>query len=239
MPASFVINAYPFDFPYDGKLDPARTALLVIDLQIDFLSPSGYFAHKGYDPAPLRAILPNVNAVIAAARGAGCLIVHTRQGHRDDLADMTPYGRWRRQRAGLDGTNVLLRSAPGYQIDPSVDVAHGDIVIDKIANGAFTDTELETVLRARDSTHLLFSGCTTDVCVHSTLREAVDRNFQCLLFRNWSERLDLNQRPPDPQSDALPGCATLRPPAAPSAPGKPSARLCGIGRRLYNGRASR
>jgi nicotinamidase-related amidase len=148
MPGDVAIKANPFDYPYDGKLEPGRTALLVIDLQIDFLSQNGYFARKGYDPSPLRSILPNVNAVIAAARGAGCLVVHTRQGHRDDLADMTPYARWRRRRAGLEGTNVLLRSAPGYQIDPAVDVNPNDIIVDKIANGAFTDTELEMVLRA-------------------------------------------------------------------------------------------
>jgi nicotinamidase-related amidase len=184
MPGDVAIKANPFDYPYDGKLEPGRTALLVIDLQIDFLSQNGYFARKGYDPSPLRSILPNVNAVIAAARGAGCLVVHTRQGHRDDLADMTPYARWRRRRAGLEGTNVLLRSAPGYQIDPAVDVNPNDIIVDKIANGAFTDTELEMVLRAKGISHLLFSGCTTDVCVHTSLREANDRNFQCLLIED-------------------------------------------------------
>jgi nicotinamidase-related amidase len=184
------IKARPFDYPYDGNFEPTRTALLAIDLQIDFLSPEGYFAKKGYDPSPLRSILPSVNAVIKAARRAGCLIVHTRQGHRDDLMGMTPYGRWRRQRSGLLGTNVLLRGAPGYQIDPAVDVAGADVIVDKIANGAFTGTELETILRARGVTHLLFTGCTTDVCVHSTLREAVDRNFQCLLVEDCCASAD-------------------------------------------------
>jgi nicotinamidase-related amidase len=178
------ISARPFDYPYDGNLDPAVTALLVIDLQVDFLSSDGYFARKGYDPAPLRAILPKVNAVIAAARQAGCTIIHTRQGYRADRADMTPYERWRRQRAGLDGTDVLLRSSPGFEIVPEIDVRAEDIIIDKTANGAFTHTELEHVLRARSITHLLFTGCTTDVCVHTTLREAQDRNFQNLLIED-------------------------------------------------------
>jgi len=178
------ISARPFDYPYDGNLDPAVTALLVIDLQVDFLSSDGYFARKGYDPAPLRAILPKVNAVIAAAREAGCTIIHTRQGYRADRADMTPYERWRRQRAGLDGTDVLLRSSPGFEIVPEIDVRAEDIIIDKTANGAFTHTELEHVLRARSITHLLFTGCTTDVCVHTTLREAQDRNFQNLLIED-------------------------------------------------------
>lgn len=178
------ITARPFNYPYDGNLDPAVTALLVIDLQIDFLSEDGYFARKGYDPAPLRAIIPNVNALIATARGAGCAIVHTRQGYRADRADMTSYEVWRRKRAGIDETQVLLRSSPGYEIVPEIDVRPEDIIVDKTANGAFTYTDLEHVLRARGITHLLFTGCTTDVCVHTTLREAQDRNFQNLLVED-------------------------------------------------------
>jgi nicotinamidase-related amidase len=178
------IRSRPFDYPYDGRLDARATALLVIDLQIDFLSPDGYFARKGYDAAPLRAILPAVAAVIEAARAAGCAIVHTRQGYRADMADMTPYERWRRARAGLDGTEILLRSSPGHGIVPEIPVRPDDIIIDKTANGAFTHTDLDHVLRARGITHLLFSGCTTDVCVHTTMREAADRNYQCLLIED-------------------------------------------------------
>jgi nicotinamidase-related amidase len=175
-----MISAIPFDFPYDGNLVAAATALVVIDLQQDFLSTTGYFARHGYDPSPLRAILPTVNKVIAAARAAGLVIVHTRQGYRGDMADMTPYEKWRRKRAGLEGTEILLRSSPGFQIVPEIDVAAQDIIVDKTCNGAFTYTDFEHVLRAQGITHLLFSGCTTDVCVHTTLREACDRNFQCL-----------------------------------------------------------
>ncbi|MDG4891262.1 isochorismatase family cysteine hydrolase [Mesorhizobium sp. WSM4887] len=175
-----MIKATPFDFPYDGRLVPQDTALLVIDLQADFLSPTGYFARKGYDPSPLRAILPTVNRLIAAARAAGLAIVHTRQGYRADMADMTAYEKWRRKRAGLDGTDILLRSSPGFQIVADIEVRPEDIIVDKTCNGAFTYTDLELVLRARGITHLMFTGCTTDVCVHTTLRGACDRNFQCL-----------------------------------------------------------
>lgn len=178
------IKARPFDFPYDGRLDPLRTALLVIDMQQDFLSKDGYLARKGYDLAPLRAILPAVNGVIAAAREAGCTVIHTRQGYRADLADMTDYERWKRKRAGLDGTNALVRGSPGFAIVPEIEVAASDIIIDKTANSAFTYTDLDTVLRARGITHLLFTGCTTDVCVHTTLREANDRNYQCCLIED-------------------------------------------------------
>jgi nicotinamidase-related amidase len=175
-----MIAAQPFNFPYDGRLVPASTALLVIDLQEDFLSNTGYFARSGYDPTPLRAILPTVNRLMKHARAAGIQVIHTRQGYRGDLADMTPYEKWRRQRAGLDGTDVLLRSSPGFQLVSDLDVSPEDIIVDKTCNSAFTYTDLEHILRARGITHLLFSGCTTDVCVHTTLREACDRNFQCL-----------------------------------------------------------
>lgn len=175
-----MIKATPFDFPYDGRLVAENTALTIIDLQEDFLSTSGYFARQGYDPSPLRAILPTVNRLIAAARAAGLKIIHTRQGYRADMADMTPYEKWRRKRAGLEGTDILLRSSPGFQIVPEIDVAPEDIIVDKTCNGAFTYTDFEHVLRAQGITHLMFSGCTTDVCVHTTLREACDRNFQCL-----------------------------------------------------------
>ena len=175
-----MISAKPFDFPYDGKLDPQSTALVVIDLQRDFLSHDGYFARMGYDPSPLRKILPIVAQLIAVARAAGIRVVHTRQGYRADMADMTPYEKWRRQRSGLEGTAVLLRSGPGFEIVPEIDVSADDIIVDKTCNSAFTYTDFEHVLRAQGITHLMLTGCTTDVCVHTTLREACDRNFQCL-----------------------------------------------------------
>ena len=175
-----MIRAKPFDYPYDGRLDPAATALLVIDLQVDFLSADGYFARMGYDPAPLRAILPTVGRLISACRKAGVRIIHTRQGYRSDLADMTPYEKWRRQRAGLEGTDVLLRGSPGFEIVPEIEVGKDDFIVDKTCNSAFTHTDLEHVLGAQGIRYLMFTGCTTDVCVHTTLREACDRNFQCL-----------------------------------------------------------
>ena len=178
------IKARPFDFPYDGRLDPKHLALLVIDLQIDFVSPEGYLAKRGYDVTPVANILPTVRAVIDAVRRVGGLVVYTRQGYRADLADMTPFERWRRKRGGLDGTRVLVRGSPGFEIVPELPVAPEDVIVDKTANGAFAYTDLEQILRVRGIEHLLFSGCTTDVCVHSTLREAHDRNFQCLLIED-------------------------------------------------------
>jgi biuret amidohydrolase len=177
------IVARPFSYPYNDALEAGATALLVIDLQVDYLSRDGYFAKMGYDPTPLRAILPTVNEVVGASRRAGVRIIHTRQGVQADLADMPPYGRWRRDQAGMS-YEVLMRGTPGYEIVPEIRVEPGDYIIDKRANGAFTGTDLELILRAQGITHLLFAGCTTDICVHSTMREASDRNFQCLLIED-------------------------------------------------------
>jgi nicotinamidase-related amidase len=179
-----VVKARPFDWPDGGRLEPASTALIAIDLQKAFLSPDGYLARKGYDPAPLRAILPAVNRVIDAARSAGCLVVHTRQGYRADLADMMRLDRRGRVRVDVREFGGLVRGSPDFEIVPEIEVRDTDIVIDKTANGAFTYTELEPVLRVQGITHLLLAGCTTDVCVHCTLREANDRRFQCLLIED-------------------------------------------------------
>lgn len=175
-----MIKAEPFNFPYKGILKPRFTALLVIDLQEDFLSSVGYFAKKGYDPSSLRVILPNVVRLIEACRVAGITVIYTRQGYRADMADMTAYEKWRRKRSGMDGTDVFLRSGPGFQLIPELNVRPDEIIVDKTCNGAFTYTDLDHILRAKGITHLLFAGCTTDVCVHSSLREACDRNYQCL-----------------------------------------------------------
>ena len=179
-----MIKAKPFNYPYDGKLNPANTALVIIDMQNDFLSSNGYFAKRGYDPTALRAILPALSLLIGACRSAGIRIVHTRQGYRADQADMTDYEQWRRARSGLDGTSVLLRGSPGFEIVPEIDVRSEDIIVDKTCNSAFTYTDFEHILHVQGITHLMFTGCTTDVCVHSTLREACDRNFQCLTITN-------------------------------------------------------
>lgn len=183
-----MIKARPFDYPYNGRLEPAHTALLVIDMQVDFLSPDGYFARKGYDPSPLRAVIAPIGRLVVAARQAGCRVIWTRQGYRADVADASDYDRWRNQRAGIplqagDGAS-LLRGSAGYQIVPELAPPAGDVIVDKTANGAFYQTDLDLILRAQGITHLMFSGCTTDVCVHSTLREATDRKFQCLLVED-------------------------------------------------------
>jgi nicotinamidase-related amidase len=183
-----MIRSRPFDYPYDGRFSPAQTALVVVDLQVDFLAEDGYFARKGYDPAPLRAVIPTVKAVVDAARAAGCRIIWTRQGYRADMGDVSAYDRWRAARAGImlepGATGALVRGGPGFEIVPELTPVAGDLVVDKTANNAFCETDLDMVLRAQGITHLMFAGCTTDVCVHSTLREAADRKYQCLLIED-------------------------------------------------------
>lgn len=182
------VEARPFTFPYTGTLDPARTALLAVDMQNDYLSLDGFFARKGYDPSPLRAIIPVIGALAEAARRVGVQVIWTRQGYRADLADVTPYDRWRNARAGIplvagDGAS-LLRGSVGHENVPELAPVEGDVTVDKTANGAFYGTDLDLILRTRGITHLLFTGCTTDVCVHTTLREANDRKYQCLLIED-------------------------------------------------------
>lgn len=188
MSSSSWVAARPFDFPYHRHFSPAETALLVIDVQVSFLAHDGYFAKKGYDPTPLRAVVRPIGLLAAAARSAGCHVVWTRQGYRPDLADLTPYERWRCERAGIrfqpGDDDVLVRRGPGHEIVPELKVAAGDTVIEKTANNAFYGTDLDLVLRSKGIKYLLFTGCTTDVCVHSTLREANDRKYQCLLVED-------------------------------------------------------
>ncbi len=183
-----MIEAHPFNFPYTGKLNPRTTALIVIDMQVDFISSQGYLARKGYDNSALREIVPNVSNLADSARLAGCLVVWTRQGFRRDLADVTPYDRWRSERSGIalnpNGDDTFLRGSGGHSIAPELMPDEHDVIIDKTANSAFYQTDLDLVLRSKGISHLMFTGVTTDVCVHTTLREANDRKYQCLLIED-------------------------------------------------------
>ena len=182
------VPADPLPFPADGPLEPGETALLVIDMQADFCSPGGYMAALGCDLSGLRAPIEPLSAALAAARRAGLLVVYTRQGYRADLADQSPSraarGRLQGSPIGRPGPlgRVLVRGEPGWQIIPELAPAAGDVIVDKTANGAFYGTDLDPVLRARGIRSLVLAGNTIDVCVHSSLREAVDRGFECLLL---------------------------------------------------------
>src|SRR5262249_53967964 len=171
----------------DGSLivTLSTTALIVIDMQRDFLDPRGYIGQSGVDVSPLRAPIPNVRRLLEAARGAGIRVIHTREGHRPDLADLNPEKARRAARVGAAiGSRgplgrLLVRGEPGHAIVDELAPLPSEVVIDKPGFGAFYATDLELVLRAWRITALTLAGVTTDVCVHSTLREAVDRGFEC------------------------------------------------------------
>jgi biuret amidohydrolase len=161
------------------------TALLIIDMQRDFLDPEGYIARTGVDVHGLRAIIPNVRRLLDAARTKGMRVVHTREGHRPDLSDLPAVKARRAAGAGAPIGSVgplgrlLVRGELGHAIVPELSPLATESVIDKPGFGAFHATDLEHLLRVAGVRTLIISGVTTDICVHSTLREAVDRGFEC------------------------------------------------------------
>jgi len=164
----------------------ADTALIIIDMQRDFLDPAGYIARSGVDVHPLRAIIPEVQRLLLAARRLGVRVVHTREGHRPDLSDLTAVKQRRAAGCGAGIGSIgplgrlLIRGEPGHAIVDELAPLPAEPVIDKPGFGAFYATDLELILRTAGITRLFFAGVTTDICVHSTLREAVDRGFDCV-----------------------------------------------------------
>ncbi|HET7868323.1 MAG TPA: cysteine hydrolase [Burkholderiaceae bacterium] len=177
-------------FPYRFAL--RHTGLLIIDMQRDFIEPGGFGASLGNDVTRLQAIVPTVRRVLEAWRRAGGHVLHTREGHLPDLSDCPPAKRQRGQprlRIGDPGPmgRILVRGEPGHAIVPELAPRAGEAVIDKPGKGAFHATSLQDELARRGLTHLVVMGVTTEVCVQTTLREANDRGYECLLVEDGTE----------------------------------------------------
>jgi nicotinamidase-related amidase len=182
------LKANPFDFTFDVK----HTALIIIDMQRDFIEPGGFGETLGNNVALLAAIVPTVKRVLDAWRQAGGTVVHTRESHAPDLSDCPPAKRLRGApalRIGDHGAmgRILIQGEPGNQIIDALAPVDGEIVIDKPGKGAFYATPLQAMLTANGITHLIVMGVTTEVCVQTTMREANDRGYDCLLLEDGTE----------------------------------------------------
>ncbi|HVZ72335.1 MAG TPA: isochorismatase family cysteine hydrolase [Polyangia bacterium] len=197
------VAADPYAWPWNGDLRPQNTALIVIDMQTDFCGEGGYIAQLGYDISITRACINPIKNLLSKMRGRGYKILHTREGHRPDLSDLPANKRWRsRQTAGKQQGSgigigdpgpkgrVLVRGEPGWEIIPELAPIAGETIIDKPGKGSFYATDLDMILRQAGIQNLIITGITTDVCVHTTMRDANDRGYECLLLEDCCRATD-------------------------------------------------
>ena len=193
------VDADPYKWPYNGRLTPRRTALVIIDMQRDFLEKGGYISGMGYSLEATRRCIAPIQALLTKCRELGFHIIHTREGHRGNLSDCNMVKHWRSYNKAEIGIGdqgplgrLLVRGEPGWDIINELKPLDdgSEVVIDKPGKGAFYATDLECILRSSNIQNLILTGVTTDVCVHTTLREANDRGFECLVVSDATAALD-------------------------------------------------